>query len=195
MVHFTDRGPRPRDTNDGRHAYLRDTYLRGTYRRGTWARLLRSLFLILPAIVLSAAALAPAQAREFSSYAFVNEDASLRISRKHVRLYGIHVPDTGRSCRSNERPVRCASRAALALDFKIRGFVRCVQVARHRDRSITARCVNDGTDLGAYLIQQGWAVARPDAPFAYHTMERIARHRGMGVWGFPVDAVNGRSRY
>lgn len=154
-----------------------------------WQRILSGAL-----ILLSLTVPAPAAAREFSSYAFVNDDASLRIRRQHVRLFGIHVPDTERNCRAILRPARCASRAALALDFKIQGFVRCTERARHRDRSITAKCYNDDEDLSAYLIKQGWAVALPDAPFAYHTLERIARSRGMGVWGFAVDKVTGRKR-
>ena len=66
-----------------------------------------------------------AVAQELHGYALINDDASLQVERRKVHLYGIHIPDTGRNGRSNSRPVRCASRAALALDFKIQGFVRC----------------------------------------------------------------------
>lgn len=137
---------------------------------------------------------APVHARKFSSYAFINEDATLRIRGKHIRLYGIHIPETDRTCRSNLRPVKCAPRAALALDFKIQGFVQCTEVRRHSDRSITARCFNDDTDLSAYLIERGWAVAGPNAPFEYQTLERIAERRGVGIWGFTIDNKTRRTR-
>jgi len=123
------------------------------------------------------------------SYAKVRPDASLLVGSRVVRLYGIHVPPMGRTCRGNLRPVRCGSHAMLALDFKIRGFVRCWQVYRNRDRSMTALCRNRGVDLGAYLIERGWAVARPDAPFEYQVLERIARERSMGVWGLTGVAI------
>lgn len=123
-----------------------------------------------------------------SSYAFVNDDRSLRISGRTYRLYGIHIPPTGRSCREDERPVKCGSRAALALDFKISGdFVRCEPRERRDDGTISAVCTASGVDLAAYLLERGWALALPDAPFEYHALEKIARHRGVGVWGFPVD--------
>lgn len=48
--------------------------------------------------------------------AFVQADGSLKIGQRIVRLHGIHIPPTNRICRSNLRPVRCASRAALLLD-------------------------------------------------------------------------------
>ena len=44
-------------------------------------------------------------------------------------------------------------------------------------------------DLGAYLIREVWAVALPEAPFQYHTLEKIARARGSGVWGFQADSI------
>lgn len=128
-------------------------------------------------------------ASKLESYATVRPDATLLVGSRVVRLYGIYVPPMGRTCRSNLRPVKCGSHAVLALDFKIRGFVRCAPVYRHRDRSVTALCRNRGVDLSAYLIERGWAVAVPGGPFEYQVLERIARRRGMGVWGFHGIAV------
>lgn len=141
---------------------------------------------LLSGLLLSLVA-AAGQAAELHSYAFVEEDATLRVSNTRVRLYGIHIPPTGRTCSTFQRPVICAPRAALALEFKIDGFVRCTLIERHPDRSVTGRCINDEVDLSAYLLERGWALALPDAPFEYQALERIARHRNRGVWGFSVD--------
>ena len=141
------------------------------------------------AIVLGLAGLPlPAVAiAEISGNAFIERDGTLRVDGRTIRLYGIHIPPTGESCRTNERPVRCSSRAALALDFKIQGFVHCTPVDRNPDRSLTAVCRADGEDLSAYLLERGWALALPDAPFEYVALERIAQQRSLGVWGFPVE--------
>ena len=136
-----------------------------------------------------------AGARELHSYALVQDDASLLIRGKTVHLYGIHIPPTDRKCRANIRPVRCASRAALALDFKVQGFVHCFVQSKNKDRSLNAVCYVDrssfdqGVDLAAYLLEQGWALALPNAPFEYQALEKIARHNGRGVWGFNVDDI------
>lgn len=131
-----------------------------------------------------------AHAREIVSYAFVQDDATLKVRGKIIHLYGIHVPETERTCRTFIRPVQCASRAALALDFKIgAGFVRCETVHTNADGSLTAVCHADEEDLSAYLISRGWAVALPDAPFEYKTLEKIARNKGLGVWGFQADVI------
>ena len=155
---------------------------------------------IWPLITVVALTTTPAHGWEISSYAFVNEDGTLNIKRKTIHLYGIHIPDTGKHCDTIFRPVVCGSRAALALEFKIQGFVRCEIIDRNDDGSLVGQCrvnassFDDGTDLSAYLLERGWAVALPDAPVKYQVLEKIAYRRGVGVWGLTVDGINNRSR-
>lgn len=132
----------------------------------------------------------PATARELTSYAFVNDDGSLQIRNRTVRLHGILIPPTDKTCLSNFLPVRCGSRAKLALEFVIGArFVRCIIHGEHPDGSLDGSCYLDDTDLAAYLLERGWAAAAPDAPPMYPVLERIARQRGLGVWGTPVDPI------
>ena len=157
-------------------------------------------FCVWPLIVIAIVAFHPVHAREISSYAFVNEDGTLRIKRKTIHLYGIHIPETGKHCRTNIRPVVCGSRASLALEFKIQSFVRCEIMDENDDGSLVGRCrvnaskFDDGTDLSAYLLERGWAVALPDAPVEYQALEKIAYRRGWGMWGFTIDGLNNRTR-
>ncbi|MGH6640395.1 MAG: thermonuclease family protein [Polaromonas sp.] len=126
---------------------------------------------------------------EISSFAFVQEDGSLKVAGDLIRLYGIYIPPTEQACYTFIRPVPCGPRASLALEFKISGdFVRCIPRATNPDGSITASCRTGNEDLSVWMLQRGWAVALPDAPFEYHTMERIAHARGIGIWGIPIDA-------
>jgi len=149
-------------------------------------------------LILFVVAVAPLPGRaEVGERALVQDDASLKVSGQTVRLYGVYVPAGAYSCEARLRPTRCASRAALALDFKIQGFVFCDYLGRYADGSRAAicavRCSGVGgrcrEDLGAWLIAQGWAVAAPGAPFEYILQERIARGRGFGIWGFQADSV------
>lgn len=136
-----------------------------------------------------------ASAREISSYARVNDDGTLKIDGYTIHLSGIHIPETGRTCQTYRVPPVCGPRAVLALKFKIDGFVRCEILSRNADRSLNGWCrvdaghFDEGEDLAAYLLKQGWAVALPDASVEYQTLEKIARSRGIGVWGFPVDRI------
>ena len=158
--------------------------------------MLRQLFRLLMCFVLAISVLSTAfvSASEISSYAFINDDATLRIKRKTIHLYGIHIPETSRNCRTNVSPVVCGSRAALALEFIVQGFVRCELIEKKSDGSYIGRCrvnvsnFNEGEDLSAYLLEHGWAVALPDAPVEYHALEKIAYRRGVGVWGFQIDS-------
>jgi endonuclease YncB( thermonuclease family) len=152
---------------------------------------------VLAGVTLAWSALVPAPlfAYEISSSAIINEDGSLRIKGKTIQLYGIHIPRTNRTCRSNQLPAVCGSRAAVALDFKIDGFVRCEIMRELEDGSLVGWCrvkasrFDEGEDLSAYLLENGWAVALPDAPFEYQTLEKIAQSRQFGVWGTPVDRI------
>lgn len=152
---------------------------------------------LVSAALLGALLSAPlgAHADDIVGYAIVQEDASLRVKGRTIRLFSIYIPPTDRTCLFFLRPTFCASRAALALEIKIQGFVRCQAMSMNEDGSLNAICwVNyspfrEGEDLAAYLLNQGWAVALPDAPFEYHVLERIARHRGLGVWGLPADRI------
>ncbi len=129
--------------------------------------------------------------------ALVQADGSLRIGNRTVRLYGIHIPVTDRSCTTRLRPTRCGSRAALDLDSRLQGFVYCRFLGRNSDGSHNAFCEADCNtaagrcreDLGARLISQGWAVAAPGAPFDYVVREKVARKHGRGIWGFQADSV------
>lgn len=142
-------------------------------------------------ILLIGLGLAPTvpAAADIAGYAIVQDDATLKLRHHRIRLAGIYLPPTGRDCRTNVRPARCGSRAALALAFKARGRIVCDGEVRNADGTVTATCRTREVDLAAYLIEMGWAVALPDAPFEYKTLERIARDRGLGVWGFQVDSV------
>lgn len=150
------------------------------------------LFLLVTVGVLPTG---PVSAREISSYARVNEDGSLRINNQTIHLAGIHIPETGNTCQTWRNPPLCGSRAVVALESKIDGFVRCEILSRNEDRSLNGWCrvrvshFDEGEDLAAYLLRMGWAVALPNASVEYQTLEKIARSRGLGIWGIPVDRI------
>ncbi len=137
----------------------------------------------------------PGVAADLHSYAIIRDDATLKIERRTVRLFGIYFPDLNipnldSICVRGIRPMRCdrlTQAAARALADKIQGFVYCREQWKNRDGTVTAICMFRGEDLSAYLIQRGWALAAPYAPFEYHGFEKSARHWGRGVWGYTVD--------
>jgi len=155
---------------------------------------------VLPALLLLMLGTAAAADFDFEGHGIVRDDGSLLVGNRVVHLFGIYMPETDRQCRRWESPARCAERGVLALDFIVEGFIRCVVRGRNADGSIQATCwqgrssFDPGIDLAAYLIERGWALALPNAPFEYHALERIARAHEMGVWGWPVDSITAPRR-
>lgn len=145
---------------------------------------------LLAAVIAAVATTLQAQGLRLNSYAIVNEDGSLNVRNYTIRLYGIAIPPTGRTCRTYERPTQCGPRASLALDFKIgSNFVDCETVGENPDGSVAAVCRVNGEDLAAWMLSQGWAQALPGAPVEYGQFENQARRIGLGVWGFQVDGI------
>ncbi len=152
--------------------------------------------LLIVITITLVAGIANAKSNTITSYAVVQDNATLRMRGETIRLVGVFVPDMGRQCRSTVLPIRCGlSRAAEALDFVIQGFVRCRIVQAYSDGSVGGFCAtgytssSNGTDLGGYLVSEGLAVATDGAPPQYRALERIARSNGLGVWGFQVDVI------
>jgi endonuclease YncB( thermonuclease family) len=144
---------------------------------------------ILSAAMITFAVMRCAAAQpEISGPTFVQQDGTLRISGTVIHLYGIYIPDTEQACYTFINPPPCGTRASLALEFKISGdFVHCIPRVTNSDGSIVANCRYDGDDLSEWMLTRGWAVARPDAPFEYGVLEKIARSKGIGIWGIPID--------
>lgn len=153
---------------------------------GMPCRFLRSGLLLVLLLAASAAG-----AQSFGGLTFVHDDGTLSVSGRTVHLWGIYIPLEDETCFTFLRPVQCGPRAVLMLSLKVDGFVRCETRAKRKDGSLEAQCRTngvpfaDGEDLAAYLLKNGLALARPEAPFEYHALERIARQRGIGVWGIP----------
>jgi len=132
-------------------------------------------------------------AASYTSYALINDDATLRIRGRTVHLYGIYIPPTDQGCQNFLQPPRCGQRPALALDFKVGShFITCHELANHTDGTVTAQCFLDGEDLSEWMLSNGWAAALPEAPVEYQVAERIAERRGLGIWGIPLDSRIGR---
>ncbi len=152
----------------------------------------KSLTLALPSLLLALLLGINSAVADIGARAIVQDDGTLKINGKTVRLYGVLIPTLGHTCRTNIRPPRCAPRAVLQLDFKVHGFVYCDEVQRFTDRSVSAICRvgQKREDLAAWLLSQGWAVALPGAPFEYVTLERFAKANRRGFWGFQADSIH-----
>jgi endonuclease YncB( thermonuclease family) len=156
------------------------------------------LAFVVPALACAAAPMARADRADIVGPATVLADGTLRIHGNVVHLYGIYIPFDGQTCQFVFNPARCGSRAALALDTHIQGFVFCYSASVNSDGSVNAVCYSrptlytPGDDLAAFLVSEGLAFALPDAPFEYVALERVAQTRQLGLWGFSADSIRRR---
>jgi endonuclease YncB( thermonuclease family) len=136
------------------------------------------------------AARGQADSRVVDGLANVRSDGTLSVGGTAVRLFGIYLPLYERTCRFVIRPPSCAPKAVLVLEDRIKGFVRCELVRRGADGILEGICgqrtrdlFGPREDLGAYLVQEGFALASPYAPPEYFALERLAESRELGLWG------------
>ena len=146
---------------------------------------------LLAAALLAAASASVARAATIvDGLVIVREDGTLSVGGTRVRLFGIYLPQLERTCRTSIRPPVCAPKAVLVLVDKVDGFVRCEIVRRGPDGVAEGICGQRGRDpfapredIGAFLVQEGFALAAPEAPPEYFALERLAESRELGLWG------------
>jgi endonuclease YncB( thermonuclease family) len=156
----------------------------------------RTAITLVLAFALPLLAMDSHAAYEIVGLAFVKDDATLLIRNHVVHLYGIYIPPAASNVclNRNEQERHCGPGAAL--DYWVNGFLHCYPQEEYDDGSLSAVCYanrttfSPGDDLAAYLIQQGYALATPDAPSEYRAYESAAQSQGLGVWGIPVDTIN-----
>lgn len=110
---------------------------------------------------------------------------SLEIEGQRTRLHGIDAFELSQTCLDRRgKPWRCGVAAKAALATQVDGHaLRCVVLDEDRDGWYVSSCVApDGTDLAAYMVRAGLALARPDGSDDYADEQAEARRRRAGAW-------------
>jgi endonuclease YncB( thermonuclease family) len=116
--------------------------------------------------------------------AWVVDGDSLRIAGVAIRLEGIDAPEWDQSCTDSEgRSWLCGRAASRQLRDRIRGqALTCRPRARDRYGRVVAICaLADGSDVNAWLVRQGLAVASGYSAL-YASEEAAARDERRGIW-------------
>ncbi|MCJ2012189.1 thermonuclease family protein [Methylobacterium sp. J-076] len=143
------------------------------------------------ALAVALAALAvitshPAGAAErLTGRARIIDGATLAIDGVPVALSGIVAPAADATCSdAREVPYACGHRIQAALAARIGAeAVTCTPSGREDGRTATATCLAGGTDLGEWMVAQGYAVPAREAPSAYRAAGDRAWGRRLGLWG------------
>ena len=132
-------------------------------------------------ILLSAT---PATANELNGVASVIDGDTVEIRGTRIRLHGIDAPESRQLCtRPSGQSWRCGQQAALALSDRI-GRRSVICVARDTDRygRTIAVCSQDGIDLNAWMVAEGWAVAYRQYSRDYVLADTEARSARRNIW-------------
>ncbi len=116
--------------------------------------------------------------------AYVIDGDTVSISGRHIRLVDIDAPELDQSCQdSRGKPWPCGRAAAMALRGLLRGReLSCRAQAYDQYHRVLAVCsLPDGTDVNAWMVQQGLAVTSGFAK-VYGAQETEARAAKRGLW-------------
>lgn len=149
------------------------------FRRRSPGSGLSSLVVALALAGGSVIALKP-NGRSLEGRAHVTDGDTIHIGEDKIRLKGIDAPETEQTCSRSGRSYRCGDAARRALIDLVSGeIVRCRAAGRDRYRRILAYCTVNGRDIGARMVEEGWAVSYGRD---YDLQERQARSRSAGLW-------------
>jgi endonuclease YncB( thermonuclease family) len=133
------------------------------------------------------AASGPAWGLEGAAHAV--DGGTLEIGGVTLRLAGVDAPELGHRCAVPEGQWSCGVLARDALADLVRGQqVACAEAGTGLWAAAPVRCSVRGRDVGALLVQFGWASALPGADDTYLALEKKARDSRAGIWRGNLDA-------
>lgn len=117
------------------------------------------------------------------------DGATLEMGGATLRLMGIEAPELGHRCAVPEGRWSCGVVARDALAELVRGQqVQCTEAGTGLWAAALVRCSVGGRDVGALLVQFGWASALHGADDTYLALEKKARAARAGIWRGDLDA-------
>jgi endonuclease YncB( thermonuclease family) len=118
--------------------------------------------------------------RSLEGRAQVTDGDTIRIGEARIRLKGIDAPEMEQRCSRTGRSYACGETSRRTLIDLVSGeTVRCRATGRDRYQRILARCTVNGRDIGARMVEEGWAVSYGRD---YDHEENRARNRSAGLW-------------
>lgn len=113
------------------------------------------------------------------------DTATFLIGRARVKLVGVEPAPVGKRCVAKfggTWPCGATARTALRAWLRARSISCDVPEDFAKSSTTTeSRCALGERDIGAWLIENGWATAIPGGP--YEAAEAKAKEDGVGIWG------------
>lgn len=126
---------------------------------------------------------AAAQSLPIAGRATVVDGDTLQIGNTRVRLFGIDAVESGQTCITGATTWACGSQATASLRTAV---IAKSLVCERKDTDDYGRtvavCRAGGLDVGAQLVEAGWAIALRSFSHQYVGLEEVARERRKGIW-------------
>lgn len=109
---------------------------------------------------------------------------TIRIDTTTIRLWGIDAPEKGQTCERQAEQYDCGAYARIALEAFIGSTVpTCEPVNTDRYGRTVARCSVDGSDLGDWMVWNGFALDYPrHSKGRYRPLQDEAEDAQRGIW-------------
>jgi endonuclease YncB( thermonuclease family) len=128
-------------------------------------------------------AVSSVQAGDLTGIVSVIDGDTIEMHGTRIRLHGIDAPEARQTCHKAGKDWRCGKDAAWALEGLVRGkTVACAQRDKDRYGRIVATCRIGRQDIGAWMVEQGWALAFRRYSSEYVVHEARARSGKRGMW-------------
>ena len=116
--------------------------------------------------------------------AYVIDGDTIEIRGERIRLDAIDAPESSQLCLDAAgKRYRCGQKCAFMLaDMIGRSVVSCQPKGRDRYKRIIAVCFMGETNINAWMVAQGWAVAFRKYGIDYISQEDEARLARRGIW-------------
>ena len=144
-------------------------------------------------LIIALCLLATPALADVAGTATVIDGDTLEIQGQRIRLHGIDAPESRQLCRLDGKPWQCGRDAANALaDRTASRPVACEELDRDRYGRIVARCTVAGEDLGAWMVQQGLALAYRRASLSHRDAQCAASAPPASRAAWPPPRGRGR---
>ena len=127
-----------------------------------------------------------------SGIAKVTDGDTIKINKKRIRLMGIDAPEKEQTCKktwlsisliSFKKDYACGQISTNWLKSKINDkFVICNYTIKDKYKRYIAECFFDKTNINAWMVRTGHAVAYKKYSKKFVAQENIAKKEKSGLW-------------
>jgi endonuclease YncB( thermonuclease family) len=133
------------------------------------------------------ASLPPGTGTSFDGKGSARGGTMIAVSGRDVRLFGVRLAEARDKCGlgpGDNRSCSDVARDALAQRLKRYPDVACRVPPGQRGDQVAVCTDSSGTDLGGFLIAEGYALADTNQSFDYFGAEGVARSYRRGLWRY-----------